>query len=234
MRAATAGLPPVTSSNAGDDYFYKEKNFPLLFQAQLELATQALLCNAAQVVAVMPMYATCDFDFSFTQTGSAPQGGWAHHNGLSHTVPSAAPGAQYNSPVSIKNFDPTTRAAFAKAQLWFANQLEQYVLKVLASTDDPSAPGTKVLDNTLIYWMSEIGDGQRHSTKSELAYPPRPNLICRWSRIGKSGGALKTGQVVRFDTDRPATDLYLTLARAMGANSATFSGSPSPITEVLT
>ena len=50
VRAATAGLPPVTSSNAGDDYFYKEKNFPLLFQAQLELATQAILCNAAQVV----------------------------------------------------------------------------------------------------------------------------------------------------------------------------------------
>ena len=117
--------------------------------------------------------------------------------------------------------------------MWFANQIEQYVLKVLASTDDPSAPGTKVLDNTLIYWMSEIGDGQLHNTKSQVAYPQVQTYLPLVS-IGKCGGALKTGQVVRFDTDRPATDLYLTLARAMGANSATFSGSPSPITEVLT
>ena len=63
-----------------DDYFYDEKNFPLMFAAQLELITQAIICNAAPIIGLMPMYATCDFDFGFA---GAPG---AHHNGLSHTM----------------------------------------------------------------------------------------------------------------------------------------------------
>src|SRR5450755_1549606 len=162
VRAASAGQ--VVDSSGGNDYFYQESNFGLLLQAQLELVAQALICNAAQVSALMPMYATCDFNFSFSQTGSvAPASGWAHHAGLSHTNYQQADGAQYNSPLSVNNFKSDTRAAFAGAQRWFAEQLDQYLLQVLANTDDPSAPGTKVLDNTLIYWMSEIGDGSGHT-----------------------------------------------------------------------
>ena len=232
IRAASAGQ--VVDPSGANDYFYQEANFPLLMQAQLELVTQALICNAAQVAALMPMYATCDFNFSFTQPGaSAPSGGWAHHNGLSHTQSQPVDGAQYNSPISIANFNPNTRAAFAGAQRWFAEQLDKYVLQVLANTDDPSAPGTKVLDNTLIYWMSEIGDGQGHTTASMIEYPQVPSYLPMVS-IGKAGGALKTGQVVRFDTDRPAADLYLSLCKAMGAGTATFPDAVAPVTEVLT
>jgi len=103
---------------------------------------------------------------------------------------------------------------------------------VLANTDDPSAPGTKVLDNTLVYWMSEVGDGSNHTTASMIEYPQVPSYLPLVS-IGKAGGGLKTGQVVRFDTDRPVSDLYLSLAKAMGAGTATFPGSVSPVTEVL-
>ena len=232
VRAASAGQ--VVSSSGGNDYFYQEANFPLLMQAQLELVAQALICNAAQVAALMPMYATCDFDFSFSQPGaSAPANGWAHHAGLSHTRYMAAAGAQYNSPLSIDNFDPTTRAVFAGAQRWFADQLDQYLLQALANTDDPSAPGTKVLDNTLIYWMSEIGDAADHTTQSMIEYPQVPAYLPLVT-IGKAGGALKTGQVVRFDADRPAADLYLSLCKAMGAGTATFPDAVAPVTEVLT
>jgi hypothetical protein len=232
VRAASAGQ--VVDSSGGNDYFYQEANFPLLMQAQLELVAQALICNAAQVAALMPMYATCDFNFSFTQPGaSAPPAGWAHHAGLSHTQGQAAAGAQYNSPLSANNFDPNTRAAFGGAQRWFADQLDTYLLQVLAATDDPSAPGTKVLDNTLIYWMSEIGDGQDHNTGSVVEYPQVPAYLPLVT-IGKAGGALKTGQVVRFDTDRPAADLYLSLCKAMGVGTATFPDAVAPVTEVLT
>ncbi|MET0791951.1 MAG: DUF1552 domain-containing protein [Polyangiaceae bacterium] len=232
VRAASAGQ--VIDSSGGNDYFYQEANFQLIFQAQLELIAQALVCNAAQVAALMPMYATCDFNFSFSQAaGVAPSGGWAHHSGLSHTGYQAADGAQYNSPLSVNNFNPTTRAAFANAQKWFMQQLDQYVLQVLASTDDPAAPGTKVLDNTLIYLMSEIGDGAGHTTLSTIEYPQVPSYLPLVS-IGKAGGALKTGQVVRFDTDRPASDLYSSFAKAMGAGTATFPNSTGPVTEVLT
>jgi hypothetical protein len=233
VRSASAGQ--VIDSSGGNDYFYQEANFRMIFQAQLELVAQALICNAAQVVALMPMFATCDFNFSFSAPsgGAAPSGGWAHHAGLSHTTPQQASGSQYNSPISIANFDPTTRVAFANAQRWFAQQLVQNVVSLLATTDDPSAPGTKVLDNTLIYWMSEIGDGQGHTTGSAVEYPQVPSFLPLVT-IGKAGGALKSGQIVPFATDRPATDLYLSLCKAMGAGTATFPDSVGPVTEVLT
>lgn len=234
VRAASAGQ--VVDSSGGNDYFYQEKNFPLLLQAQLEVAAQALICNAAPIVGLMPMYTTCDFDFGFA---GAPG---SHHNGLSHATPQPAPGAQWDSPVSVDNYTAAAREPFAKAQLWFTEQLVKYVVSALATTDDPTAPGTKVLDNTLIYFMSEIGDGANHLRVSAIEHPQVPAHLPLLT-IGKCAGALKTGQVISAPIDkdvdasakvnRPATDIYLTLARAMGASGATFPNTTGPITEVL-
>ena len=189
IRAASAGQ--IIDPSGGNDYFYQEKNFPLILKAQLELVTQAIICNAAQVIALMPMYATCDFDFGFAGVPGS------HHNGLSHTGPQWAPGAQYNSPITIDNYVASARTPFANAQRWFCKQLVDNVVSVLASTDDPSAPGTKVLDNTLIYWMSEIGDGQNHTRVSEIEFPQVPTHLPLVT-IGKCAGAIKSGQVVQF------------------------------------
>ena len=61
--------------------------------------------------------------------------------------------------------------------------------------------------------------------------------------IGKAGGALKSGQVVQFPIDtkdkagavnRPAADIYLTMAKAMGAASVTFPGQTGVLPGVLT
>jgi hypothetical protein len=131
--------------------------------------------------------------------------------------------------------------AFAKAQLWFCQQLVNKVVSVLATTDDPAAPGTKVLDNTLIYWMSEIGDGQNHTRVSELEYPQFPAYLPLVT-IGKCAGAIKSGQVVQYPLgdpttapmiNRPATDIYLTMAQAMGVTGASFPGTTGLVTEVL-
>ena len=108
------------------------------------------------------------------------------------------------------------------------------VVSVLATTDDPAAPGTKVLDNTLIYVMSEIGDGQDHNRVSEILYPQVPDSLPLMT-IGKCGGPSRAGQVVQFpvaekatatSVNRPAADLYQTMAQAMGAATASFPGQP--------
>jgi Protein of unknown function (DUF1552) len=242
VRAASAGQ--VIDSSGGNDYFYQEKNFPILLQAQLELVTQAIICNAAPIIGLMPMYATCDFDFTFAGTPGS------HHTTLSHTSPSGAAGVQSNSPISIANYDPNARVPFAKAQRWFAQQLVNGVVSVLATTDDPAAPGTKVLDNTLIFWMSEIGDGADHTRLSELESrgpAPVPSFLPLVT-IGKCGGAIKSGQVVQYPigqaqdpnaanyagtVNRPAADLYLTFAQAMGAPNVTFPGTTGTVKEVL-
>jgi hypothetical protein len=91
--------------------------------------------------------------------------------------------------------------------------------------------------------MSEIGDGQNHTRVSEIEYPQVPSSLPLVT-IGKCAGALKTGQVVRASlgkdatdagkVNRPATDLYLTIAKAMGAGSVTFPGTTGAVTEALT
>ena len=105
VRQESAGL--VVQPGGGNDYFYQERNFRTLLKAQLELTAQALICNAAPVIGLMPMYPTAEFDFSFIG-GTPGSGGWGHHNGLSHTSPQQAAAAQYNSPVSIDNLKPTS------------------------------------------------------------------------------------------------------------------------------
>jgi hypothetical protein len=123
-------------------------------------------------------------------------------------------------------------------------KLVDRVIALLATADDASAPGTKVLDNTLVYFMSEIGDGSLHTSVSEIKYPQVPTHLPLLT-IGKCAGAIRSGQVVSFPIDssdnsqgpraaRPATELYLTLARAMGVTDATFPNAPQPLSEVLT
>ena len=236
VRTQSAGNMP--QPGGANDYFYMEKNFPLLLAAQLELVTQALICNAAPVIGLMPMFATCDFDFSFAQAPGS------HHLTLSHTTPgwnTTPPYGAYNSPIDIANMNPATRAPFATAQKWFWTQLVNKVIMPLATTADPAAPGTKVLDNTLIYVMSEIGDGADHNRVSEILYPQTPDSLPLVT-IGKAGGALVTGQVVQFPVadkstagtvNRPAADIYLTMARAMGASTATFPGQTGVLPGVL-
>jgi Protein of unknown function (DUF1552) len=235
VRGQSAGNVPDPSG--GNDYFYQAANFPLILQAQLEVITQAIICNAAPIIGLMPLFATCDFDFSFA---GAPG---SHHTTLSHTVPQWASGAAYNSPLTIANLDPASRAPFATAQKWFTTQLVNKVVSVLATTDDPAAPGTKVLDNTLIFWMSEVGDGQDHNRVSEVLYPQVPDSLPLVT-IGKCGGAIKSGQVIQYPiapkdnnaaamVNRKVVDLMITLARAMGASSVSMPGQTGPVTEVL-
>ena len=235
VRAASAGL--VVDPSGGNDYFYQEANFKLLLQAQLELTAQTLICGAARVVGLMPMYATCEFDFSFIG-GTAPS--WGHHNGLSHTFPQAT--GQYNSPTSIDNAGPpSVRAAFAKAQRWFVQMFVDNLISQLAKTPDPTASnGSMVLDNTLIYLMSEIGDGQNHNRVSYEMYPHIPAYVPAVT-IGKAAGAINSGQLLSYPitedrktSGRRATDLFLTMAKAMGANNATFPATTGVLDKVLT
>jgi hypothetical protein len=238
VRQASAGI--VLDSSHSNDYFYQEANFRLLFQAQLELVTQALICNAAQVIGLMPMYATAEFDFSFVGGALGGCSGWGHHSGLSHTGAQQASSAMYNSPISIDNIKADTRAAFGRAQRWFFDQLTTNVISVLATTPDPAASdGSMVLDNTLIYVTSEIGESQNHWRVSELFYPQTPSYLPMVS-IGGAGGGIVPGQVFTLPITadkagpqtRPATDVYLTFAKAMGVT-ATFPGTTGTLAGVV-
>jgi len=216
-----AGVEAVRAAAAGqgEEFFLKEENFPMLFAAQLQIAGAALRCNARQVVAVQPMYTNCELDFGFMGV-SGP-----HHSALSHTQP------QQKDNV----LDITTRQTFAKCQRWFFEQLVTHTLTALLEPD-PADPGSKVIDNTIVYVMSEIGEGAYHPTRTQALQPgPGPAVLSYVPSvtIGGGGGALRTGQVVTFAADRSAGDLYLSLCQALGV-SGNFPDATGPVAEVLT
>lgn len=217
------GVEAVRKAAAGqsDDFFLKEENFPKLLTAQLQLAGAALRCNARQVVAVQPMYANCDFDFGFMGEKGA------HHSTLSHTSPQP-------DDYPATTLKTSTRASFARCQRWFYQQLVTHALTPLLQPD-PADPSKKVIDNTIVYVTSEIGDDAWHTTKTtpiQLGATPNGIAYLPSVIIGGGGGALKAGQVQTFATDRAAGDLYRALCQAMGAPGK-FPDSTGAMSEVL-
>lgn len=217
LRPAAQGQP--------EEFFLSEDNFPAILAAQLELAAQTLVCNARPVVAVQPMYTNADINFQFMGSPGS------HHSTLSHTGPQA----------NGSSLQLTAREPFANAQRWFVQQLVERVIAPLSVTDDPADPGRSVLDNTMVYLFSEIGEGAWHTSASSAiqlgavpnAYAYMPTVI-----IGGGAGALRTGQVLNFNpnaagNDRPAGDIYLALCQAMGVPVASFGSATDPVAEIL-
>jgi Protein of unknown function (DUF1552) len=213
-----AAVEELRAMSPAEDFFLKEENFPKLLAAQLQIAGAALACNARQVVAVQPMYTNCELDFGFMGSPGA------HHSALSHTGPQQ----------DDKGLNLTTRQSFAKCQRWFIEQLLTHALTPLLAPD-PADPSRKIIDNTVVYVMSEIGEGAWHPTATaEIRPGPLPAVLSYLPSviIGGGGGSLKPGRVVTFPTDRPAGDLYLSLCQAMGVTGS-FPDATGPITEVL-
>jgi hypothetical protein len=219
-------MPDVTPEGTANwylgDYQGNNENFPLILAAHMEVAAQAIICNASPIITLQAMFSTSQMNFGFMGINKA------HHLDISHQGPEMDPTMPTNPQVTD----------YAKAQKWFTQQIVDGLLKPLL-VDDPAAPGSKVIDNTILYICSEIADGQYHNlvTQEIPSYHPAPqpytSMYIPLVSIGGGGGALKTGRIVRNSADRPATDLYLTLAQAMGAPLTKFGESTGVIQEVL-
>ncbi len=211
----------------GDGWQGENKNFPLILAAQMEVAAQAIACNAAPIVTIQAGFSTSQVNCEFAKDGMTPgiSRGW--HNDVSHVGPES----------NIASPSMQTVKEYAQVQRWFTNQIITGLLQPMLA-DDPAAPGSKIIDNTIIYWCSEIADGQNHnlSTVEVPNYHPdnTPYVSFYIPLVTIGGGSMiKTGQIVRNATDRPATDLYITLAQAMGASISKFGDSTGIVPGVL-
>jgi hypothetical protein len=91
---------------------------------------------------------------------------------------------------------------------WEIEQLA-YLLQALKRETD--ADGTPILDNTVVFFSSEIEDGNSHSHRS------LPILLA-----GKGGGLLRTGRHVRFGSEQKIADLFIALLRTVGVEVSSF------------
>ena len=105
--------------------------------------------------------------------------------------------------------DPASRAQLTAINNWYAEQFA-YLLGKLAA--QPELDGS-LLDNTVVLWVNEQGNGDTHS-KTEI-----PFVLA-----GNYAGQLDTGRWLQY-TDRSHNDLYVALLNLFGNDALSF-GNP--------
>lgn len=165
-----------------------DQDLPQVGKLQLDLLSGALACDLTRVATIQWTHAETNHTFPFLGiTG-------AHHK-ISHA------GDQ----------ELEEQERLVKINAWYGEQLA-YFLERLAAY--PEGDGT-LLDNTVVVWCNEVGQGNNHS-HSDL-----PFLLA-----GGCGGRLATGRFVDYQAGgaegRPHNDLLLSLANVMGVELQTF------------
>ena len=104
--------------------------------------------------------------------------------------------------------DPAKRARLVEIDRWEVEQLA-YLLGRLESYKE--LDGSSILDHTVLFFSSEIEDGNSHSHFN------MPVLIA-----GGGGGTLATGRHIRYTNQPTMGDLFVSLLAAAGAPVSTF------------
>jgi hypothetical protein len=208
--AAAPALPAVDAV-AGVDPL-DESQFAKVLDAHLEAAAHAMVCGTARVITLQSLWVNSNILMNFPGGPGIPM---EHHIGLSHAgIP---------------------REPYARAQQWFFQRLADKMLSVLAQPD-PADPAHTVLDNSLVYFTTEVSDGGNHNSDAgdtwvfgREMYTYLPQLL-----IGGGGGYFKPGgRVVQVGPMRFHTDVLATIADAMGVPLTAIGGKPVSLIQEL-
>lgn len=158
----------------------------------LDLIAFAFQCDLTRSVTYMQQNAGSGYVYRFLTVGGAPIS--EGHHSLSHHGGDAA-----------KN------DALEAIGRWEVEQFAKLARKLKAIRE---VDGTTVLDNSALFFSSEIEDGDSHSHFN------MPILVA-----GKAGGTLRPGQHLRFPDQPSVGNLFVTLAQALGVNQTSFGDS---------
>ncbi|MFT5430794.1 MAG: hypothetical protein ACI9OJ_001472, partial [Myxococcota bacterium] len=159
----------------------------------VDATAMALACDMTRVVTLQYSSAANNIRFPWLES-------FADDHSLSHAGPT----------------DLLGQGEFAKRQKWYAGEFA-YLLKALQSVDE--ADGT-LLDNTLVLWCSELGQGNVHS------HIDVPFMLAGGRNLG-----LKTGRYVQYK-NKSHNDLLIAMMNAFGVAGDTF-GDPDFCTGAL-
>lgn len=160
-------------------------------KVMLDLLVLSLSCDLTRVVSLM--FANGQSNRSYPFLGVTG----AHHE-LSH-----------------HQNNPDTQALLQLIDLFEIEQLAYLVGKLKATTDGAGS----LLDHTLIYFSSEIADGNSH------AHTDLPTLL-----LGRLGGAVRPGRHLRYE-GLPMANLFVSILNAVGMPTTRFGDdSTGPLT----
>lgn len=167
--------------------------FPEHTQAMLDIVALALQCDATRIVTYSMDYGFGNKDFTFLGAGRG-----RHHN-LSHSG---------TTPEILDNHKAIVR--------WYMDQFAYFLTKLQAVDEG----GTTLLDNSVVYLGSDVGDGWSHS------HVDLPNMVA-----GGGGGGLSPGRLLDA-TGATYASVLLGLAHAMDADVASFAGESAPFADL--
>lgn len=125
-------VSPGTFSTTDNDAF------PDTAAAQIDLAVQALACDATRVVSIQMSHTVGPVAFTWEGISEG-------HHTLSHA----------------SDTDADSVDKFVTCERWFAEQFAA-IVQQLKETADPIT-GAPLLDTTLVLWAKELGDGRLHT-----------------------------------------------------------------------
>ena len=162
----------------------------------LDLIAFAFQCDLTRSVTYMQQNAGSGYVYRFLNSGGAAitEG----HHALSHHGGDAAK----NDALEVIN-------------RWEVEQFAKLARKLKAIRE---VDGSTVLDNSALFFSSEIEDGDTHSHFN------MPILVA-----GKAGGTLRTGQHLQFSAQPSVGNLFVTLAQALGVSQTSFGDSTGPL-----
>jgi hypothetical protein len=160
-------------------------DYPAQVRAMLDLSALAFQCDQTRVITFM--------------IGNAGSGRAHPHLGITEA----------HHELSHHMGVEATLAKLTQIDTWEIEQLAYLAGRLDGITD---VDGKPLLDNSRLYFSSEIEDGNTHS-----------HLNMPIAIVGGSGGALDSGRHVRFTGDPPVANLYLSFLTALGVTApATF------------
>lgn len=154
----------------------------------LDLIAFSLQCDLTRSVTYMQQNAGSGYVYRFLNVNGSPitEG----HHSLSH-----------------HGGDAGKNDALEAIGRWEVEQFAKLARKLKAIRE---ADGTTVLDNSALFFSSEIEDGDSHSHFN------MPILVA-----GRAGGTLRPGQHQRYTNQPSVGNLFVTMAQALGVSSVT-------------
>lgn len=158
-------------------------DFPDIVTAMQDLIVLAFRCDHSRIVSFMLGDASSGRSFPFLGVSGG------HHN------------------ISHHGKDPQNLADLETIGIW---EVQQFAA-LLGALDAIDEPGGTILDNSLVYFSSEISDGDRHN------HDDLPVLLA-----GTGGGQVESGRHLAYPDGDPMADLFLSVLKWAGVEAQTF------------